>query len=155
MQIVNLKEIPETIPLIAKWHHDEWAYLNPQSTLKNRIKKYHEYLGQVFIPSTYVAFEKDDIMGSASIVKSDMKTRMEYSPWLASVYVHPEHRNKRIGTKLVSHVMAMAKKNDCETLYLFTPDKENFYKRLGWSTIHRESYSNANVFVMSIKLREK
>ncbi len=155
MKIVDLKEIPEIIPILAKWHHDQWAYLNPQSTLEGRIEKYHEYCGEEFIPSTYVACRNSDILGSASIIKHDMKTRMEYSPWLASVFVPPRHRNNGIGTRLVCHVMSIAEENNFDSLYLFTPDKERFYLKLGWTTIHKEFYSDTQVFIMSINFREK
>lgn len=151
MKIVDLKEIPDIISMLAKWHHEQWSYLSPQTSLENRIEKYYKYLGEALIPSTYVACENSTVMGSASIVKHDMKTRMEYSPWLASVYVHPEHRCKGIGSRLVSYVMATAEKNGLESLYLFTPDKEKFYKRLGWTTIHNESYNNTQVSIMTLR----
>jgi N-acetylglutamate synthase-like GNAT family acetyltransferase len=149
IRIVNLSEIPDIIPMLAKWHHEQWAHLNPQASLKKRIDNYHTYLGDELVPSTYVALKTGGVAGSASIVKHDMDTRMEYSPWLASVYVHSDYRDKGIGSKLVSHVMAVAEKNGFESLYLFTPDKENFYKRLGWSTIHNESYHHSTVFIMA------
>ena len=151
MEIVDLKEIPDAIPMLADWHHEQWSYLSPQTSLEIRIEKYHEYLREEIIPSAYVAIEKSAVMGSASIIKHDMKTRMEYSPWLASVYVHPEHRDQGIGSKLVSHAMSIAKKNNFEFLYLFTPDKEKLYQRLGWSTIHNELYSNTQVSVMAVR----
>ena len=151
MEIVDLKEIPDIISMLAIWHHDKWAYLSPQTSLEMRIEKYHKYLGNELIPSTFVAFENSVVLGSASIVKHDMKNRMEYSPWLASVYVPTEHRNKGIGSKLVSHIMEIAKKKDFESLFLFTPDKKSFYKRLGWSSIHNESYSNTKVTVMTLR----
>jgi N-acetylglutamate synthase-like GNAT family acetyltransferase len=148
MKILNLKEIPDTIPTLAKWHHEEWAYLNPQKSLEKRIESYREYLGEALVPSTYVALEKSTVLGSASIIKHDMDTRVEYSPWLASVFVHPDHRERGVGSKLVSHVMSTAKKSGFESLYLFTPDRESFYKRLGWTTIHREPYNATQVTIM-------
>ncbi len=151
MEIVDLNEIPDIISTLAKWHHEQWAYLSPQTSIEMRTEKYQEYLGEKLIPRTYVVLENSSVIGSASIVKNDMKTRMEYSPWLASVYVRPEHRDKGIGSKMVCHVMSVAEKNDFESLYLFTPDKESFYERLCWLTIHNEAFSNTQVSVMTLK----
>lgn len=151
MQIVDLKEIPGVIPMLAKWHHEEWAHLNPNTSLEQRIANYQEYLEEGLVPSTFVACENGTVTGSAAIIKHDLETRMEYSPWLASVYVHPEYRETGIGSKLVSHVMAMGERNNLDALYLFTPDKEGFYKRLGWSTIHNESYHNTDIVIMTFK----
>ena len=152
MDIVDLHEIPEIIPMLAEWHHQQWSYLNPQISLEKRTEEYQKFLSEGLIPSTFVARENDEVVGSAAIVEHDMNTRMEYSPWLASVFVHPSHRNKGVGSTLVSHVISQAKKNNTESLYLFTPDKEDFYKRFGWFTIHREPYKNVQVFVMKVNL---
>lgn len=85
MDIVDLKEIPEIIPKLVEWHHTQWAYLNPRSTLEKRLEKTKRYLCDEPIPSTFVAVDSGDVLGSAAIIEHDMDTRMEYSPWLASV----------------------------------------------------------------------
>jgi N-acetylglutamate synthase-like GNAT family acetyltransferase len=154
MDIVDLRKIPEVIPLLVKWHHRQWAYLNPQSTLEKRLEKTTRYLCDEPIPSTFVAIESGKVLGSAAIVEHDMDTRTEYSPWLASVYVAPEHRDKGIGSKLVSYIMSFAKKHEIDTLYLYTPNKEKFYKRLGWHTIHVELFNEVQVFVMQYKIQD-
>lgn len=153
MDIVDLKEIPEIIPKLVEWHHAQWAYLNPGSTLEKRLEKTKRYLCDEPIPSTFVAVDSGDVLGSAAIIEHDMDTRMEYSPWLASVYVAPEHREKGIGSKLVSYIMSFAKKNNTNNLYLFTPDKEQFYKRLGWNTIHLEPFNEVEVCIMQYKIQ--
>jgi N-acetylglutamate synthase-like GNAT family acetyltransferase len=83
-----------------------------------------------------------------------MDTKPELSPWLASVYVLPEHRQKFIGSNLVLHIMNQAKKAGIETLYLFTPDKEHFYQNLGWQTVSEEIYRGHLVKVMQVNLGE-
>lgn len=152
MDIVNLKEIPQIIPLLAEWHHNQWSYLNPQSTLEKRIRKLQRSLCDDLIPSTFVALESDEVLGSASMVAHDMETHMEYSPWLASVFVPPDHRRRGVGSKLVSHTMAVARDNNLDTLYLFTPNRESFYRRLGWSTLEKEPYKGVTVSIMRITL---
>lgn len=153
MNILDLKEEPEHIPTLANWHHNEWAHLNPDDSLQKRIEKMQSYLGRGLIPSTFIAKERNRLAGSAAIVKHDMDTRLELSPWLASVFVTPEYRQKGIGTKLVLHVMEKAKNEDINTLYLFTPNREKFYKELGWSTFSEELYRGQEVTVMNSTFR--
>jgi len=152
VNILDLKEEPEHIPTLADWHHNEWGYLNPDGSVQNRIEKMQSYLGIGLIPITFIAKEQSRLAGSAAIVKHDMDTKLELSPWLASVFVAPEYRQKGIGTKLVLHAMEKAKDVGVTTLYLFTPNKEHFYKELGWATFSEELYRGQEVAIMKISL---
>lgn len=109
------------------------------------------YLNEDFIPSTYIA--KDDVLlGSAAIVSRDMETEPQLTPWLASVFVRPEARKQGIGRQLVLHVMKQARKQGIDFLYLYTPDQESFYLKLGWSTIAKREYQGHDVTIMKVKL---
>ena len=152
MNIIDLRESSEAIPLLSGWHHNEWSYQNQQFGLEERTEQMQKHLCDDFIPSTYVAEEATEVLGSAAIVKHDMEIHLEYSPWLASVFVSPDDREKGIGSELVLHVMSQAKKNNVRNLYLFTPDKELFYSRLGWQIIHKELYRNIEITIMRMQL---
>lgn len=151
MNIQDLKENPTYLPLLAKWHYEQWSYLYPDETLGDRIEKMGDYLNNDFIPSTFVAID-DGLLGSAAIIECDMETRKELTPWLASVYVSADHRNKGVGSRLVRHVMQQAKHYNIETLYLFTPDQEHFYSRLGWQIQENTVYSGHKVTIMRVQL---
>jgi N-acetylglutamate synthase-like GNAT family acetyltransferase len=81
-----------------------------------------------------------------------MDTRPKLSPWLASVYVAAEHRCQGIGSALVRRVVEEAAALDVQRLYLFTPDQERFYARLGWSVIERCTYRGYPQVVMVMHL---
>ena len=151
--IVNLNEEPGHLDTLAEWHHLEWSYLNPASSVSMRAEKMRSYLTEDAIPSTYVYKLDGELAGSAAIVAQDMDTHKELSPWLASVYVKPELRGKGIGSKLVLHVMQGAKDIGIETLYLFTDSKANFYAKLGWSVLSEEVYRGCRVTIMKVRLR--
>lgn len=149
MKIVNLIEQPQYLEQICRWHHAEWSYLNPGKTLETRIKKMHEHLEGNSIPATYLAVT-DQVIGSASIVVSDMPERPELTPWLASVFVAPDARKKGAGRAVVLKVMQHARETGVKTLYLYTPDREHFYQHMGWQTIEKLVYHDANVTLMKI-----
>lgn len=150
MRIVNLKEHKEFIPTLATWHHDEWSYLHEVDSVERRISSLEKELKSDDIPKTFVAVEGDTLLGSASLVPYDMDTRMDLTPWLASVYVAAEHREKGIGSALVRHVMEEAGALAYQTLYLFTPGREAFYERLGWSLVEWTDYHGHRVPIMKI-----
>ena len=151
IEIVDLKDYADYLPTLAVWHQSEWSDLNPGETVKQRIKRMQPYLNDGFIPSTFVAKDKTSL-GSASIVASDMETRPDLAPWLASVFVAPEHRRKGIGRQLILHVMGRAKIEGIKTLYLFTTDKESYYQKLGWNTDSIVQYRGHKVTIMQVTL---
>ena len=146
-KILNLRDKAELLEMLAQWHQQQWSTLNPGETLEQRIIRMQPFLNDELIPSTYIAFD-DILFGSAAIVESDMDSRPCLSPWLASVFVKPEYRNRGIGSALVRHVMQQAKLSDIEKLYLYTPDREAFYLRLGWKRIDTEHYHGHEVVIM-------
>lgn len=118
-----------------------------------RIEKMKSHLTPQFVPTTFIAVN-DELLGSAAVIEHDMDTRMELTPWLASVYVTPEFRKQGIGSKLVLHVMEKAKENNIDKLYLFTPDREAFYARLDWTTIEKTNYHGYDVTIMYVDLHQ-
>ena len=152
MNIINLKKEPYNIEQLAEWHHNEWSYLNPDGSIKERIEKMKMYLEPDFVPSTFIGKDNDELIGSVAIVKFDMDTHKELSPWLASVYVSSNHRKHGYGGLLVRHVMQKAKDEGIRKLYLFTPSDEDFYTKLGWSKKCEENYRGATVTIMEVNL---
>lgn len=152
MNIIDLSDEPEHITTLAEWHHAEWAHLNPGDILEQRIERMKGYLVNDLVPSTFVCKYQGQLAGSAAIIVSDMDSRPAVTPWLASVYVSPPFRRQGMGSALVCHVMSRAKQAGISDLYLFTPDREAFYRRLGWTTIAEEDYRDCRVTVMQAHL---
>jgi N-acetylglutamate synthase-like GNAT family acetyltransferase len=152
--IFDLRTKAQYIPTLAAWHQDEWSHLNPGETLAGRIKRMDEFLGEAPIPTMYVWVEGQNVIGSAAIVKNDMETRPELTPWLASVYVHHTRRRTGIGATLVNHVVDQARRLGCGELFLYTPRREAFYLKLGWRTIAKELFHGEDVAVMKILLQD-
>jgi N-acetylglutamate synthase-like GNAT family acetyltransferase len=151
MKIIDLKFEPHHISVLAGWHHGEWSFLNPNWSVEQREEDMRLHLTDDLVPSTFVALE-EQLSGSAAIVEHDMDSKPDLSPWLASVFVAPEHRCKGVGSKLVIYVMEKAKQAGIPVLYLFTPDKERFYQKLGWQPISKETYRGHLVTVMQANL---
>ncbi|NIP71863.1 MAG: GNAT family N-acetyltransferase [Gammaproteobacteria bacterium] len=150
--IDHLGDHPGSIPQLAQWHHEEWSTLNPGGTVKQRIKSLSWHLAQGQIPATYVAVLEGAVVGSASLIERDMAAYIQLSPWLAGVYVAPAYRRRGIGSALVRRVADEAAGFGITTLYLFTPGRERFYRRLGWEVLERTVYRRHRVAVMALGL---
>jgi GNAT superfamily N-acetyltransferase len=150
MLILNLKDKPEHLLPLAQWHHAEWSYLNPLRSFDQRVQEMQEDLEGKVIPTTFVAEDAGELLGSACILADVMSSHPELTPWLASVYVNEIHRGKGIGSTLVKRVMQHAQENGVKRLYLYTPDQEQMYARLGWQLYSREPYNGTPVTIMAI-----
>ena len=72
------------------------------------------------VPIVFVALGDDDgIVGTASLIFDDLEGDPR-NPWLASVFVPPEHRKKGIASALVRTVEDAARRIGYDRLYLFT-----------------------------------
>ena len=150
IEIIDLRQAPEHRDTLALWHFHEWGYLNPGKTLADYQRSFDVYFGQEPVPTMLIAVEGEKLLGSSSLIVSDMDTHPELSPWLANVFVAPEHRGRGLGDKLVRAVMAMARDLALERIYLFTPDQEDFYARRGWQPVTRELFHGTSVSIMQL-----
>ena len=154
MTLLNLKQEPQHLPVLAAWHHAEWTHLNPGRSLQDRIQSMQAYLNDDQIPSTFIHRRDGQLTGSAALVDCDMDTRADLTPWLASVFVAPDYRRQGIGSELVRQVMKAAVQAGFEKLYLFTPDQVGFYQGLGWCIMEHTTYRDCPVTVMCVCLRD-
>jgi N-acetylglutamate synthase-like GNAT family acetyltransferase len=150
MLISTLKDKPHHLLPLARWHHAEWSYLNPERSLDERIAEMREDLEGKAIPTTFVAEDNGELLGSACILADDMSSHPELGPWLASVYVAENHRKKGVGSVLVKRVMQHAQDSGVKRLYLYTPDQAQLYARLGWQVFSEEPFNGTPVTIMSI-----
>lgn len=149
MRIDYLADHLTYVPILARWHYAQWSTLEPGLTVEQWEARLQSH-SRKQIPTTFIAYSGEILLGSASLIAHDMDTRMDLSPWLACVYVAPEHRRQGIGTALVQRVVQEVRALGGDTLHLFTPDKEAFYARLGWSVVERTQYRGHQVVVMAL-----
>lgn len=151
--IEYLADYKQHLATVAHWHHEEWRYLNPDTSLQARINRLKDHTVKGKIPTTFLGLHDKKPVGCASLVNTDFSPRQKLSPWLASVYVLPAFRNVGVGTQLVLHAMREARRLDISTLYLYTPDRQSFYARLGWQTREVCDYRGLSMTIMQHNLR--
>ena len=153
LRIEHLADHVDAIPTLASWILEEWGYSFADGTFEELISEFERRTIPHTIPETFVALEGDRCVGTASIVARDMSIRPELSPWLAAVYVVPECRSKGIGTKLARSAMLEAETLGLDKLYLFTPDRRDFYGSLGWHVCEHVAYRGVGVVIMQYQVR--
>ncbi|WNL43254.1 GNAT family N-acetyltransferase [Halomonas sp. PAMB 3264] len=147
--IERLRADSPHVTLVATWTFEAWGHLHPGQTLEKQIAFVRSECGVGGVPSIFVALEKGAAVGTASLIADDMSTRPELGPWLASVFVLPNQRGRGIASRLVARVEQEALSNGFECGYLYTPDQQALYHRLGWRAFEEVTYLGEQVTLMA------
>jgi GNAT superfamily N-acetyltransferase len=136
--ISDLRRRPEFFDVVADriwraWWKDSG---HPLDYISGRLI---ENLNVEPIPIALVAHDGAKFLGTASVIASDLAERLHYTPWVAAVWVEPQHRARGIGGALVERAT-----RDCFALgvaraYLCARQaRSGFYQRLGWIPFERD-----------------
>jgi N-acetylglutamate synthase-like GNAT family acetyltransferase len=147
-EIDYLADHLELAPLLAAWHHREWAGLLPGWSLEEAEAELRSHVQRRCVPTTFVALEGDRPVGSASLLAADLDGWEHLSPWVASVYVVPERRGRGLGRRLVARAVEEARALGLTSVYLFTAGQEGYYARLGWSPVCRTAHRGREVVIL-------
>jgi GNAT superfamily N-acetyltransferase len=150
--IVRLQADSPHARTVAGWTHDTWGHLHPDTPAADYHREFYAQCGEGGVPSVFVAMHEASPVGTASLVADDMDIRCELTPWLASVFVQPGWRGRGIASRLVRRIEAEALAHGIRHFYLYTPDQQALYRRLGWEEREALTYRGESVTVMSRRL---
>ena len=152
-RFVWLSEVPERAAQLAEWHVAEWAPLIPGFNVPDMLGEFATHSGGEQIPTTLVALDDEDLLGSVSLLENDHDDIRAYSPWLASLYVRPQSRGRGLGVELVRRCEDIANRLGVARLYLYTSGQERFYRQLGWQDVATVSLRGVQASVLGIAPR--
>lgn len=139
MEIKPLHQAPELGPLLARWSYNEWY--RHRSMDFNLVL--HAFLARTkddSLPQSFVAIEEGRPAGMVTLKLDDLWSRKDLNPWLSSLFVVPESRNRGTGHALVRAVLARARDLRFESVNLFLGQSgmeqlERYYLKRGWEVI--------------------
>ncbi len=136
MQISYLADHPHFIETLAPWVLEHWRPILQEETLEDRVDKFRAHLNRDVLPIALVAHSKSQVLGTAALRVCDLPGRKDITPWLGGVYVAPQFRGRGIGTALCNAVEQETKNTiKSKTLYLFTLDRQAWYRNLSWELL--------------------
>jgi GNAT superfamily N-acetyltransferase len=135
-EIKPLKECPDYAPILAYWSYNLWYRKRPID-FDVILKAYGQRAASDRVPLSMVAIEESMPVGMISLKLDDLWSRKDLNPWLASLYVVPEFRNRGIAEMLVNAVVEKARALGYQELYLFLGPEEHmdlalYYSNRGW-----------------------
>ena len=102
--------------------------------------------------AAFVARDSGRPIGSCLLVRDEIDSPHDLTPWLAGLVVEEEYRGSGVGTALVKTVEAHAASAGVGTLYLYTWQARAFYEALGWTAVETFEQDGAPMLLMSRKL---
>ena len=150
--IKYLADCPQTIPVLAAWMFDYWGDKYGMHSVQDPIDALSQRLYRNRIPLALVAMSGSRPVATASLKIQELATHKHFYHWLGSVFVAPEFRRRGIGSALVSRCEARAAEFGVTNLFLLTPDREGFYRKLNWTPVDRPIYHGMHVVVMKKRL---
>jgi N-acetylglutamate synthase-like GNAT family acetyltransferase len=151
MRIDYLMDYPEFLEVLAPpiWQH--WREALPEDmTIEHRVIKLQQHMQKAELPIALVAHQNGEVLGTAALRRHDLDGREDLSPWLGGVFVLQKHRGKGVASALCQAIKNKAISLDIESLYLFTPDQQHLYERLGWRTIEAATWRGKYGNIMHI-----
>lgn len=148
LRIERLAPDADLVDTVAAWTYSAWGHLSPEMTRAAWRAETCDNAGPEGVPSTFVAWLDGQPVGTASLVAHDMTTRSDLTPWLASVYVEPGARGRGVASALVQRVETEARNAGLSHFYLYTPDQQQLYARLGWHPVDKAVYRGEQVTIM-------
>ncbi len=152
MQLEPSHTVPGLIPPVAGWLYNEWGRHLPGRSLETADHALRQEPDARGLPTTLIAIEGGEPVGVARLVEFDLDSRPDLGPWLASVFVPGNKRNRGTGTLVCSGIVEAARQRGYPTLYLFTPDRAPFYQRQGWEVMGHEQHHGVQVTLMKLDL---
>ncbi|HEX2890262.1 GNAT family N-acetyltransferase [Vineibacter terrae] len=133
--VCDLRQQPQFLDTVAEriWR----AWWEPEGhRLDHLTDRLRDCLDDDPLPFAVVAHAAGRYIGSAVCIASDLAERPEYSPWIAAVWVDPQHRLRHVGRTLVGHAMRACFGLGFERIYLCSvPERRSFYTHQGWVPI--------------------
>ena len=152
--VTALSHYPEFVPVVARWHWQEWGHTDPGGTLTAWEAALARQAGADRIPGTLVAVEAGAPVGAVCLVETDMPGHppvAALSPWIKGMYVDESVRRRGYGTLLMSHSEAWAAALGHDAVHLYTERgsaAERLYTKLGWQLLRHDHYDGIEASVM-------
>jgi GNAT superfamily N-acetyltransferase len=152
--VTALSDYPEFVPVVARWHWDEWGRDDPEGTLASWAAGLALQADADQIPGTLVAVAGGAPVGAVCLVETDMpgyEPVAALSPWIKGLYVEQQARRRGCAGLLMSRCESWAAALGHQVLYLYTErgsGAEQLYLRLGWQVFRHDQYDGMAVSVM-------
>ncbi|MCW3479322.1 GNAT family N-acetyltransferase [Neisseriaceae bacterium JH1-16] len=147
-QLTLLSDRPERLDELTGALHAEWSAFAPWAS-KERVRDRLQGQLSERVPFTWLLLSASDaLLGSASVKCHELAGHPDKPYWLGEVWVAPEYRGEGLGRQLVTACIDHAARLGLPALHLYTPDQQDWYRRLGWRDVEEVQQDGEAVTIM-------
>src|SRR6516162_8759243 len=134
------------LAICARWRANAFSVL--EASFKMELRSLEQFASDQRHGVALIAKIDGEPIGTCLLAESEIEPNHDVSPWLAGLFVVPEHRRKGAGAVLVRAIEDQARERGFSRLYLYTSDAVGFYERLGWQVLDRTSWKGFDTALM-------
>lgn len=156
MQIKKLMDNSEYLTQTSGLLFREWSSLSlwaDEGLIRTRlIERNSSNTGQM----TLVAIDTENsVIAAGSIIHYELSDNPERKYWLGEIITRPSYRGQGIGTLLINELIKQASGQNITELWLYTPDMQPLYRKLGWEDKETRTVDGESVSLMVLNLNKE
>lgn len=135
------------VAICARWRAETFSVLG--SNIEAETRRLEAFVTDQKHQVALIAKLDGTPIGTCLLVPSEINPNHAVSPWLAGLFVTPEHRRKGAGGILVRSIEAHARLRGHSRVYLYSVDAVGFYEKLGWTALDRTKWEGFDTTLMA------
>jgi predicted N-acetyltransferase YhbS len=134
------------LALCARWRAKAFSVL--EASFEEELRSLELFASDQRHGVALIAKADGEPVGTCLLTESEIEPNHDVSPWLAGLFVVPEHRRKGAGAVLVRAIEDQARQREFSRLYLYTTEASEFYARLGWTVLDHTHWKGFDTALM-------
>ena len=131
----------------ARWRADAFSVLD--ADFERELASLEAFAADPALGVALIARRNGVAAGTCLLVESEIEPNHDVSPWLAGLFVAPEHRKAGVGRVLVRAIEDEARLRGFARLFLYTTAAAGFYEQLGWELVERTTWRGFDTAFMA------
>ncbi len=149
MRIEKLAHHRHLMDSIVTTLHASWGELPPWSEKNSIRSRLEASAAQALFPHTVVAItDHGGLAAMGSVKLFELPSHPDKTHWVGEIFVLQEFRNQGLGSRLTTTLTDYAFAQGVSQIYLYTPDQQALYQRLGWQEVCTDTANNELVSIM-------
>jgi len=134
------------IAVCARWRAETFSVL--EASVEQEQRTLEAFAANQTRQVALIAKRGTVPVGTCLLVPSEIEPNHPVTPWLAGLFVTPEHRRLGAGAVLVRAIEEQARLRGFARIFLYTISAAGFYERLGWDLIERTDWKGFDTAFM-------